>query len=109
MDSRADELHDIFNINRQTLLDLADRVEVSEQDMRQIYRETELDEAWRLVDIALADSTHKRATSEVIAHWVSVKNEMMAIHDLVGVDSNLRTAAERLRYLADRMTATTNA
>lgn len=106
MDARPDELHDVLDCGPETLGALADRIDESDQEIRQIYRETEIDEVWRWVDVMLMQAQHEKASGDVIAHWMSVKTEVMDIHDLVGIDSDLKAAAVRLRRLADRLTAT---
>ena len=58
VDARADELHDILDCGPATLRALALRIEASAGDMELIYRETEIDEVWRWVDVGLGQAQH---------------------------------------------------
>lgn len=97
---RLDELHDISDFKPETLQLLANRIEYSCDELHQIYRETELDEVWRWIDVAIGQSIYDRAPREKIDQLLSIKNEVMAIHDYVGIESDMQNAARRLHELA---------
>jgi hypothetical protein len=104
IDTRADELHDILDCSPETLDFLAQRIEDSRRDdMRLIYRETEIDELWRWVDVGLGQSEHLRAAQTTVSQWRSFKAEVMRIHDMVGIDTDLAAAAQDLRSLAEQL------
>lgn len=103
MDPRADELHDVLDCSAPTLRALAARIDVSDTDMRLVYRETELDELWRWAEVALAQAGRDRVDARARSHWAEVRAEIMRIHDLVGIDTDLAGAAQGLRALALRL------
>jgi len=100
-----EQLHDVFDCKPQTLLALAERVEQSKEDMQLVYREAEMDELWRAVTIAVMQLEHDSAPAEKVVAWNAVKDEVMRIHDLVGVDLDTDVAAFALRRLADTVIA----
>lgn len=104
-DVRADLLHDVFDCRPETLLALADRVEQSTDDIQLVYREAEMDELWRAVSIAVMECQHNRVAPEKMAFWLGIKDEVMRIHDIVGVDLDRTLAATALRQLAGRVSA----
>jgi uncharacterized protein (UPF0548 family) len=104
-DVRADELHDVLDCGSATLRTLADRIEASSEDMALIYRETEIDELWRWVDVGLGQAEYLRAAPTQIAHWRALKAEVMRIHDLVGIDLDTDAAVASLRALAQALDA----
>lgn len=104
---QADEgrLHDVFDCEPLTLIELAGRVERTCDDIQLVYREAEMDELWRAAAIVLTQLEYERASAEAIAAWAEIKNEVMRIHDLVGVDLSTDVAAAALRRLADTVAA----
>lgn len=104
-DVRADELHDVLDCAPATMRALADRIEASDEDMALIYRETEIDELWRWVDVGLGQAEHLRAAAPVVQHWRALKAEVMRIHDLVGIDLDGVAAVRSLRALALQLEA----
>ncbi|MFA5596715.1 MAG: hypothetical protein WCY47_08110 [Pusillimonas sp.] len=105
-DVRADVLHDVFDCRPETLLALADRVDQSVEDIQLVYREAEMDELWRAVSINVMELQHTRAAPEKLAFWLEIKDEVMRIHDIVGIDLDNTLAALALRQLASRVSAT---
>jgi hypothetical protein len=103
MDCRADELHDVLDCAAPTLQALAARLEASDTEMQLVYRETELDELWRWADVALAQAQCDHRNRDAPAHWAAVRAEIMRIHDLVGIDTDLGAATQGLRALARRL------
>lgn len=104
-DARADELHDIVDCGPDTLRALAERIEASGEGMGLIYRETEIDEVWRWVDVGLGQAVYVRAAPAVIEHWRHLKAEVMRIHDLIGIDMDRAAAVQSLQALARQQEA----
>lgn len=102
-DVRADELHDILDCRPNTLRALADRIHASFDDMALIYRETEIDEVWRWVDVGLIQAEYIRAPTAEITHWRAFKAEVMRIHDLIGIDVDSQAAVASLKALAQQL------
>jgi len=70
--------------------------------MHLVYRETELDELWRWVDADIDVARTTRTAPEAMQRLLVLKDEVMAIHDLVGIELDTKQAARRLRALAAR-------
>lgn len=104
-DARADELHDVLDCAPASMRALAERIAASGEDMALIYRETEIDELWRWVDVGLIQAQHQRAALEVQLHWRALKAEVMRIHDLVGIDGDREAAVQSLHALASQLEA----
>ncbi|MBC2778909.1 hypothetical protein [Parasphingopyxis marina] len=94
-----DDIMEVTAVDRATLKMLAERLRGSSSFEHFIYREAELDEAWRLIDLALAtpDSGGDRKRLE------DLRLAIAEAHDLVGVDHRPLAAAVRLEeaILAD--------
>lgn len=101
MDPRADELHDVLDCSAPTLRALAARIDASDTEMRLVYRETELDELWRWAEVALAQMQRDGAAAQ--RYWTDVRDEVMRIHDLVGIETDRIGASQALRALAMRL------
>lgn len=84
-----DQLHPIEDLTRRTLLDLADRIAASKTEEQLVYRECEVDELWRLLGPAHAAGDNR-----------DLRDAVMEVHDLIGVDADVRKAADRLRSIA---------
>jgi hypothetical protein len=61
-----------------------------------IYREAEMDEVWRILDLAITDP---RTHSADLPMLEKIREVIMQVHDLIGVDEDVAAAAERLRTL----------
>lgn len=109
MRNDLDDLHMIADREPTTLLALAERIEHSRDDMHLVYRETELDELWRWVDADIDMARAGRAAPDEMQRLLALKAEVMAIHDLVGIDIDTKQAARRLRALSARQVAAHNA
>jgi len=85
----------IENFSDLTIQILADRLQRSTTAEQHIYRESELDELWRLLDVAV-----RRGDPEGIrekAWLVAMRDSAHKAHDLVGMDGRPKEAAEVLR------------
>jgi len=89
-----DDIHDVDDYSDATLRTMIDRLERSTTEEQFIYRETELDEMWRLVDIRLI-----QAEGEERAALLVLKEAIMRAHDLVGMEGKPMDAARLLRAL----------
>jgi hypothetical protein len=92
-----DDIHAVDDLSQITMRALIDRLRRSTTAEQLIYRETELDEMWRLADIALAEAERKRGADR--ERLRRIKDAVMRAHDLVGVDMQPRAAADILRAL----------
>lgn len=89
-----DDIHDIDDWSQITVWALIDRIRKSSSFEHAIYRETEIDELWRNLDIASA--TAVREGRPEAAGLLHLKAVAMAAHDLIGVDGNFAAAADLL-------------
>lgn len=89
-----DDIHDIDDWSQITVWALIDRIRKSSSFEHAIYRETELDELWRNLDIAAA--TAVREGLPEAPRLLHLKAITMQAHDLIGVDGNLPAAADLL-------------
>lgn len=90
-----DDVLPIENFSDLTIQMLAERLQRSTSAEQHIYRESELDELWRLLDIA-----ERRGDPDGVrdADWLSAMRESVhRAHDLVGMDGRPKEAAEVLR------------
>jgi hypothetical protein len=84
-----DQLHPIEDLSRETMLDLSDRIAASRTEEQLVYRECEVDELWRLLGPAHAPGDN-----------AALRAAVMEVHDLIGVDADVRKAANLLRAIA---------
>lgn len=90
-----DDVLPIENFSDLTLRMLADRLQRSTTAEQHIYRESELDELWRLLDIALRAGDPDGLRD---AGWLGVMRDAVhRAHDLVGMEGKPKEAAEVLR------------
>lgn len=92
------DLNDVLpveNFSDLTIQLLADRLQRSKTGEQCVYRESELDELWRLIDIAIktGDPDGLR-DGETLAR---MRDAVQRAHDLVGMDERPREAADTLR------------
>lgn len=86
-----DEILAVENFSDRTVQILSDRLQRSCTEEHCIYREIELDELWRLLDIAAEDGAHD---VERLRHMRDIVHRA---HDLVGMDGKPQEAARILR------------
>ncbi len=92
-----DDIHDIDDWSQITVWALIDRIQRSDTEEQLIYRETELDELWRLLDIASASATRDGAAHA--PELLRMKQTVMQVHDLVGVEHKPAEAADLLKSI----------
>lgn len=91
-----DDIHDVDDYSEITLRKMIDRLRRSTTAEHFIYRETELDEMWRVIDIELARVVGDAAETARLSH---LRATVMRAHDLVGVDGQPVAAAQELERL----------
>ncbi|MCW2387547.1 hypothetical protein M2333_000593 [Sphingobium sp. B11D3B] len=89
-----DDILPVENFSDLTIQTLADRLQRSSGAEQCIYRESELDELWRLIDIALKAGGDTHYDFEQLHH---LRDLVHRAHDLVGMEDRPREAAEVLR------------
>lgn len=96
-----DEILPIENFSDLTIQLLSERLQRSRTAEHCIYRETELDELWRLLDIAIKEGDPDGLRdSDQLRHMRTLVHEA---HDLVGMENKPQEAATVLRsILVDR-------
>ena len=92
-----DDIHDVDDYSQITVRAMIERLQRSTSPEQLIYRETELDEMWRLADVALAEA--ERSRSPDCERLARIKDAIVQAHDLVGVDGQPLAAADVLRAL----------
>jgi hypothetical protein len=90
-----DSIFLVDNLSDLTLQTLVDRIARSTTDEQFIYRETELDELWRLADMAVRTATTDGHRNQ--AQLEAMRAAIHRAHDLVGMDGKPIEAAEALR------------
>lgn len=93
----VDTPHAIPDMSRPVMLQLIERIKKSRTDEQLVYRESEIDEVWLLLDAAIAEARWAGGKSAEIARLEAFKSAVMEVHDLIAVDRNVVTAAARLR------------
>lgn len=90
-----DDILPIENFSDLTIQTLADRLQRTKTAEQCIYRETELDELWRLIDIAARSGDPDGVRdSETLRR---MRDAVHRAHDLVGMESKPIEAAAALR------------
>lgn len=90
-----DDVLPVENFSDLTIQTLADRLSRSRTAEHAIYRESELDELWRLLDIALRTGDPDGLRD---ARWLgAMRGAVHAAHDLIGHEARFREAADMLR------------
>ena len=87
-----DDILEADTFDRATLVTLAERIRASTTLEQFIYRESELDEVWRLVDMAVAQAGGASDRTRL----EELRRAIMETHDLVGIDHRPAAAANRL-------------
>ena len=90
-----DDILPVGNISDLTIQLLADRLQRTRSPEQCIYRESELDELWRLIDIAVRAGDPDGLRDEVqLRHMRDIVHRA---HDLVGMDGKPQEASATLR------------
>ncbi len=90
-----DDIHEIDDWSQITIWALVDRIQKSSTFEHSVYRETEIDELWRILDIASASAV--REAKPEAADLIHLKAIAMQAHDLIGMESKFAEAAELLK------------
>jgi hypothetical protein len=94
----VEALNEIVDYSPLTLQTLADTIGRSRSPEQLIYRECELDELWRMLDLEI-EGIQTAAPAE-LPRLVSLRDEVMKAHDLIGVEGNCNAAAICMRAAA---------
>jgi len=90
-----DDVLAVENFSDLTIQVLADRLQRSRTAEHCIYRESELDELWRLVDIAVSSGDRDGLRDQ--ASLIRLRGIVHRAHDLVGMEGAPAAAAATLR------------
>jgi len=93
------ELHEIVDFSSSTLQAEIERLLASGSPEQLIYRECELDELWRLLDLEIANLRASSSVSPDLPRLLAWRESIMRAHDLVGVEGDPARAAAGLRTL----------
>lgn len=92
-----DDILPVENFSDLTIQTLADRLQRTKSAEQCIYRETELDEVWRLIDIAVrSGDPDGLRDAETLRR---MRDAVHQAHDLVGMDGKPLEAAAVLREI----------
>jgi hypothetical protein len=97
-----DDLMTVSDLSANILRTMASRIEASRTVEQIVYRETELDEVWRIADLAVARARARAgerydAAPSPIAEVAALVH---SAHDLIGDDEDIVAAAAELRKAA---------
>jgi len=100
MTMSLDEIHDVDDHSEITVKAMIERLRRSRTEEHYIYRETELDEMWRIIDIAL-----RRAElgADQRVKLAELRSAVERAHDLVGVDLQPLQAAAVLEAMLPKL------
>jgi hypothetical protein len=90
-----DSIYPVDSMSDLTVQTLVDRIARSRTEEQFVYRETELDELWRLVDIAIRAGTDESGRGE--ERLRQMRDSVHRAHDLIGMDAKPLEAAAALR------------
>jgi TPP-dependent pyruvate/acetoin dehydrogenase alpha subunit len=91
-----DHAQSIDDFAPQTLYALCERIRRSTNNEQLVYREAEIDEIWRLIDIAV-DLARRELRSQDVARLEQLKALTWEVHDLIGNEGDRRRAIELLQ------------
>jgi hypothetical protein len=103
-----DTPHPIPDMSRPVMLQLIERIKKSRTDEQLVYRESEIDELWMLLDAAISEARWVGGKSAEIARMEAFKAVVMEVHDLVAVERDVGAAATRLRESLLEFASVTN-
>lgn len=92
----ADDLTSIDDYSAATLSLICERMAVSREVEHMIYRESELDEVWRLLDADVANAARDGRSAQQLQRLEAMRSLVIEAHDLVGNDGDTVAARERL-------------
>ncbi len=99
--SDPDGVADIADDSAETLRATIERLLASSTPEQLVYRECELDEIWRFIDLEIASRKAAGRPASALAELVRRREIVMQAHDLVGISADPAAAAQRLRELID--------
>lgn len=99
--SARNRIYQVTELTPQTFTGIAERLDAATTFEDQIYRESEIDALWTLVDIQVRQAElagHDGA--EALATWVGLRERLWTAHDLIP-EGRCRESAAILRELAE--------
>ena len=97
--SDPDGVCDIADCSAETVRAAIERLLASSTPEQLVYRECELDEIWRIIDLEIASLEAAGGPASGLAELMRRRDIVMQAHDLVGVNADPATAARRLGEL----------
>lgn len=95
--SARNRIYQVTELTPETLTGIADRLDVATSFEDQIYRESEIDALWTLVDVQVRQAEVKGSAER--ARWVGLRERLWTAHDLIP-EGRCRESAEILREIA---------
>ena len=95
-----DDIHDIDDHSEITMKAMIARLRASRTEEQFVYRETELDEMWRIVDIAIRRADQDPAELDRLRE---IRAAIERSHDLVGMELQPIAAAQALEAILPRL------
>ncbi|AKC69447.1 hypothetical protein [Pandoraea oxalativorans] len=92
----ADDLVSIDDYSPATLQAISQRIAVSSEVEHMVYRESELDEVWRLLDADVASAGRIGLGDQALSRLLCLRQLIIEAHDLIGNDSDTAGANSRL-------------
>lgn len=93
----TDQVNEIEDLSDDTINSLVQRIERSNAVEQLIYRESEIDELWRLLGGVNPAANVAEANGANPERIRALRAVIMEVHDLIGVDENPAAAAAKLR------------
>lgn len=92
-----DDIEAVSDFSPATLELLSYRIAQSCGYEQLVYREVELDEAWRLLDSSIADARRTGAQTDEITRLEQLRDGVVEAHDMLSDPAATQRAAARLR------------
>lgn len=95
--SARNRIYQVTDLTPATLLGIADRLDVATSFEDQIYRESEIDALWTLVDIQVRQAEHTK-DADALHRWQELRRRLWVAHDLIP-EGQCAEAAREIREL----------
>lgn len=93
--SNLDDIIDVREVTTGVLHTISERIRLSSTWEHMVYRENEIDQVWRLID-------RPKPLTDLQPHILAqLRANIMAIHDLIGVEHRPQDAAQMLTGLLE--------
>lgn len=91
--SSRNRIYQVTELSPETLLGIADRLDVADSFEDQIYRESEIDALWTQVDIQVRQA-ELAGDAEALERWRELHRRLWIAHDLIPEGRCAEAAAE---------------